>query len=504
MNTKTLFKFAKATITNRTINTVAIFILLAPLLFINVKNSHNWGGDFSQYIHQAINIAEGIPQSETGYIFNDQNPYLGPPAYPVGFPILLVPVYLLFGNSIVAFSGYLSIMLILLFFIVHQFFKIFFNNLISLIMVITIAYNPWILRFKASILSDIPFTLFFIASILFYKRKLCDNNKNIGHSVILGLLIGFSMLIKSIGIIVLIGILAENFIGLLKTYSKTGKIGEYKPKLLNLFFVFITTLIFYYSISFIILPTKTEHYSFFSNLFIYNDLGGALLKSGVYYTELIQNFFSTNILIGAFTLTFFIIGFIKKIFSEFSTIEYIFILFILIILAFPSYQGFRYLLPIFPIIVIYIVKGLMTIQIDFKLRKSYIVIIVGVLLLLNYKNNIQRIIKLQETTIAGPQAPYSIDAFNYIISNTPENSTFAFIKPRVLALYTSRKSVAIGINKSLNDIDDKFTEVGVDYLLTVDDIKNTIFENYIESYIGKLTLIWENEKFKLYKRHIIE
>ena len=78
------------------LNYIFIGLLCLPVLFINIKDTHDWGDDPAQYIHQAKNIVDGKPQSETGYIFNEDN-FLDPKAYPVGFPLLLAPVYCFFG-----------------------------------------------------------------------------------------------------------------------------------------------------------------------------------------------------------------------------------------------------------------------------------------------------------------------------------------------------------------------------------------------------------------------
>ena len=88
-------------------------IVFLPLLFINVRNSSDWGDDFAQYIHQAGNIVKGIPQSETGFIYSQEN-YIGPQAYPVGFPLLLAPAYAVAGNNMLAFTTFISLIYIVL------------------------------------------------------------------------------------------------------------------------------------------------------------------------------------------------------------------------------------------------------------------------------------------------------------------------------------------------------------------------------------------------------
>ena len=65
---------------------ILLFVLLLPVFFINVKESHSWSGDFALYIHQAKNLAEGKPQVETGYIFNDQCFLPSPKHYFRGLP----------------------------------------------------------------------------------------------------------------------------------------------------------------------------------------------------------------------------------------------------------------------------------------------------------------------------------------------------------------------------------------------------------------------------------
>ena len=71
--------------------------LIAVFYLTTIREGHDWGDDFSQYIRHAQNIARGEPYAETGYIYNPQNPDIGPRLYPPGFPVLLTPVVAAFG-----------------------------------------------------------------------------------------------------------------------------------------------------------------------------------------------------------------------------------------------------------------------------------------------------------------------------------------------------------------------------------------------------------------------
>ena len=66
----------------------AVIACLLPLLFLNIKDTHDWGDDFAQYLIEAKNISQGLPLAQSGYV---ENPgyILGPNCYPPGFPLII-------------------------------------------------------------------------------------------------------------------------------------------------------------------------------------------------------------------------------------------------------------------------------------------------------------------------------------------------------------------------------------------------------------------------------
>jgi len=76
----------------------ALCALAIGMFFLaTIREGHVWGDDFSLYIRHAQNIVRGEPYAESGYIYNPQNPLVGPKIYPPGFPLLLAPVVGVFG-----------------------------------------------------------------------------------------------------------------------------------------------------------------------------------------------------------------------------------------------------------------------------------------------------------------------------------------------------------------------------------------------------------------------
>lgn len=471
-----------------------VFLLFIPVLFINVKKSHNWGGDFAQYINQAKCIVEGKSQLETGYIFSEQNPYLGPPTYPVGFPLLLAPVYFFCGNNIMGFSILISICLFVLAIVLYRLYIKYFDRWVSLIITIAFIYNPWLLKFKSSILSEIPFTLFFIGSVYFYKKHFNEEKIQISRSVFLGLLISFSMLIKNMGIVLIAGMIIDQLM------QAIAKKKVYKGSLYNVLIMLFTIIIAYIIVNYLIFPTSTEHYLFFSSLFKFDDIGTVVTGSYKYYAGLLMNFFSEDAVISSFTISLFLIGFIKKLLTRSDVVDYIFLIYGLIILIFPAIQGFRYLLPVYPIVLLYIVFGFKSLKFDIKTQRiRYFQILLFLIMIFFYWKGFRSVWNYHKSTLAGPQTEYSQEAFSYIRAHTDEFAVFAFVKPRVLALYAERPSIGFGMGYSLEEMNEMYSSVGVNYIVTVEDKHNIIIDNYIEQFCSELELFWTNERFRIYK-----
>lgn len=482
----------------RIIRGSVILLILLPLFFVNVNRSHNWGGDFAQYINQAKCMVEGKNQTETGYIFNEQNPFLGPPSYPVGFPLLLAPVYYFFGNNIKAFLYLITLLMVALGMVYFKLCRKYFSFSFSFILLAALLYNPWLLGFKANVLADIPFTLLFLSSVLFYLNRLQKDGIQLVNAILMGLMVGFTILIKSIGFVLVLALFIDKFIGFFKQYKQEGRADIrifYNPLI-----VFSVVILFYILVNYLIFPTKTESFLFFPALFDLKNLGEIISGSYRSYMRMIKELFSEDHLIGALTLTLFLLGFIRKLIVRADIIDYTFLLILAILMLFPAYQGYRYLIPVIPFILLYILYGLQSIRPGFKAKKEFLLLFLGIIVLLSYHSGIRKEFQPEKYPCQGPQAEYAQEAFNYIVDYTDENAVFAFLKPRVLALYTSRSATGIGMVEDVSEMDRKFSELGVEYLLTVEELESARLVNYISRYQGKLEEIWSNDRCVIYQR----
>ena len=483
---------------------LVIALLVLPVFFINVTDSHDWGGDFAQYISQAKNIVEGKPHYETGYIFNDNAPVLGPPAYPAGFPLLLAPVYLLSGNSIMAFSIYISLFLFLLGLLMFAFFKKYFDNLISIILVLIIIYNPWLLRFKMEIMSEIPFTFFLILSILFYQKKY--NNIYL-NAIIVGLLAAVLTSIRTIGIIFPLAIIFDFIISFLKDRKNTDK------NILRLFtyrfvIIFITAIISYIILNILLFPMPPDSSVPYISVFNFEIFRQTVLENLSYYIKVFQFFFSpynkgwefVSLILSSVVFTFILLGMINKFSRKFDIKDIIILLYLFVIMIYPyKGSGFRFLLPVLPLFMYYLIIGLKSIKLNFRFNNIILTLVLSAFVLIQYISGISNILKHQNRILPGPHEFSTVEAFSFIKENTPEKTIIVFTKPRVLALYTDRRSLSNERNETLIKMKNKFDEVGVDFYLIHNEISDDSIKKYINVNNEFIELVWNNKKFYLYK-----
>ncbi len=142
-----------------------LFTLLIAVNLFTLKDGHNWGGDWGQYVIHAQNLLLGEP-------YNNGIMIEKAVVYPPGFPLLIAPVLKTFGLNFKALkciniaAWYLSILF--LFFILKR----YITRSQALLCALFLSASSFFFVFKQNILSDIPFTLFLIAALWALESKL--------------------------------------------------------------------------------------------------------------------------------------------------------------------------------------------------------------------------------------------------------------------------------------------------------------------------------------------
>lgn len=480
-------------------------VVLIPLFFINMQSVHNWGDDFALYLHQAKNLVEGESPQETGLIYNEENPIMVD-SVSIGFSILLSPVYAIWGDKIIAYSAYMTLFLLIAAIALLVFYRRRFPFWLSLILILLIVYNRWVLAFKYNILSDIPFFALLIIAFNLYEKEW--KNKLVKF-IILGLLAGFITSVRTLGVIFILSVIAITIYELISFRLKNGfAYKESKQRIWQLF-LFCTVAVGFFKVLDVIFFPNPKEGSYVGYLQEHNIWQVFTAHINYYYIHFI-GFFKTfkiapfirdiNLII---VLVFLVGGFFVKLLRRIEIIDFFFIGFILIIFAYPANPGFRYLLPLIPFVFIYMTEGFTFLAQNLKMERKYLIAyIFFILLFAQYEPGIAHMSRPEKLEpIYGPQLPASEKVFNYIRQNTPDTAVFVFIKPRALSLYTDRQCMANNNNqRDADSLHQLYLKYRVDYLLeNYNEIRDSALIAYLDKYVDKLEIVYSNNSFRLYK-----
>jgi hypothetical protein len=153
---------------------IAVAIAPAVLAACTLRDGHAWGDDFAQYLVHTRNLVEGKPYGELGFIRAPIHAI----AYPPGFPLLLAPVYWVFGGSLTAMKLELALFFAGTMLIVRRHLSRQLPARVGVALVALVAWNPVFWEFRDNILSDIPF-LFFVA-LSFLAADLSEEAERVG------------------------------------------------------------------------------------------------------------------------------------------------------------------------------------------------------------------------------------------------------------------------------------------------------------------------------------
>ena len=478
---------------------ILLAIILSVFLInsISFKEGHNWGGDFPLYIAQAKSLNDGtidkLVENSTFRYEKSDSVLLSPKLYPWGFPILLTPIYHLFGFNIFAMKFFVNLFFLFSIATIFLIFKGKINNIQNILIIAIIAYNPYFFHFKEHILSDIPFLFFSLFSIFLIQQFIIKKKIWLNESfcyLLIGIFMFISYSIRINGIILLPCLILTQILEY--KYSIT----EHNRKYLTVLKYSIPYIAF--SVLILIIGMTLPRESTYADHFALVTLKG-IFSNVIYYAKLLGHFFSTLIpksgkIIYLITIPFVILGLLEKIKKDYLYIAFSIFTVCLYILA-PGRDGLRYLFPIIPFYLYFLFSGIN--KISFILSNKNIKIDTGLmagiplilLFFLTISVNIYRQYNLKDNIIPGPYQKDSVELFNYILLNTNKDSIVIFDRPRVITLYTNRKSARITNF-------DKIKESGADYVVCR---KNSQVDLEMQKFAQRVNKIFINNTFNLYR-----
>ncbi len=479
---------------------IGVIIIGFFLSYISLQKGHWWGDDFALYIAQAKAFTENsINELQANQKFTSENSayVIGPSIYPWGYPVLISPVYNLFGLNLSALKIFTFVFLSFSLFLVYYLFRKEIGTQIFLFIAI-FSLSPQFYLFKDSILSDIPFMFFALLGLAaiqtFYVKKHILYSPIVGY-LLTGTALFLAYSVRTIGIALLPTLIAcqiydfsINYKFDLKKYVTTNW-QSFLTYLVLFFGLFLYSLYFNYSDASYMSHLEFENF--------YEDIQFNIF----YYINLISEFFEVPVLtnisatLWGVYVPFIVYGAYIKRNEDYALI--LFVIFMLSILIIAPYQGgLRYIFAYLPITFYFLVVGIKKIQNHFTNSSLLHFLLVPVLIIFSQSILIQTFNNFnnKEISIEGPFDKEGEELMNFINSNTLTKDVIIFYKPRALRLLTGRNGFVV---KEVSQILDGRADI----LIIQKNAKNDWFPetDNIKSIKDKLTIIFENEDFFVYR-----
>jgi len=404
-------------------------VLVGLFYVATIRGGQDWPDDFSQYIHHAVNIADGTPYAATGYIYNPHNPGIGPRTYPPGFPLLLVPGIKVFGldfrpMKVLVIGFFVGALLVIV--------ALFGGDLPPphlAALVLVIGLNPFFWEFKDQVLSDIPFLFFVLLSLYLFKRaRAADGSER--RVAMLAVLAGAaayaSYATRVLGIVLVPCFIAHDLM-------RTRRIGR-ETLLAGGTFVALAG----------------AQYLFWIRDSSYLDpfTGGVagVGQSTVAYlrslSTLWENGYSDAVRKGAFVAASVLaaVGYARSLRRDVAVIQLFPWLYVAPVIAWPSFQGIRFLIPLIPFYFYYGLLGIQEMDAAVERRWGRKHLVLATLLAGVGVSYAGRYSTLSFGPLAeGISKPESVQLFEFVRDSTAPTDVLVFSRPRALALFTGRR-----------------------------------------------------------------
>ena len=467
---------------------VLLVLILAVGVFYaaTLRNGHNPGGDFAQYILHARNLAEGRPYADTGYIYNPHFAALGPRSYPPVLPLMLAPLYKCFGLDLFP----MKILLVV-------FFMLFLAACAALAMrslpfpytaalLLVTGLSPFFWNFKDSIVSDIPFLFLVFLFLWFTDRKSGVKTESSGvpwgGGLVCGVMMALALGIRTIGIALPLVLVVDGF-------YRRRKIDSFTAVSCAVFLA----LALVQNAAF---PGGGSYLDQFRGL-----TPGVVLKNAMLYADAMIRFWDNGSAAWGFLrvplflalMLFACAGFWAGM-KKPGPAEWFVLVYLPMVLLWPTPQGARFLIPVFPLFLFWAFKGLERVR-KLRFRKTaFWILMAAVAFTYAAKYGTLNFGPIP----GGMNDQKRMDCVSFIRSHTLQTDVFICDEPRFLALMAGRRATSFFIPRSDAAFWNYASGVHAAYLVVGPGEPGSIRE-IVERHMESLNPVYDKGGFIIYQ-----
>jgi len=450
---------------------VCVILLSALFLAGTINNGHDWGSDFAGYITQAQSITTGTIKDfiiQNRFIIQNSFRTMGPVAYPWGFPLLLAPIYAVFGLNITALKSIGAVCYLLFLFTMFYGFRRTHAPFWLFVLLCIFAFNPGMISFSNQVLSDIPFLFFSTLSVILIGKTTDSRTciiSPVTDRLLTGTVIALSYTIRTNGILLTAVLLSSQLLrGACILFHRAPIVLENtrvnRRTILLQLLPYITMIVFL-GIWHVLFPgggashlAELKQFSvpvLIKNIFYYTLLSSEFFK-GIFSSAFSGQFadISACMLYGICSVLF-VSGIIRRGVKEPYFILYIFYSF-LMYSVWPIPQGLRFLFPILPFCASYVISGFeWVIDAGFRTKEKKILnifVFTGLLLIIGYSavssgKHAYTNLSVRRSAASGPYSVCAQEMFSFITKKIACTEVIVFFKPRVMTMQTGRRAISL-------------------------------------------------------------
>jgi hypothetical protein len=418
-----------------------VFGVIAIAYFCDLKPGHIFvNDDFAAYVMHAANLVEGRPYAVVNYVANPKALWLAPSkGYPPVYPLILVPIYRVFGLNLRAFKVVTVVCFVIFLAIFEALIRTMLSPALSVCASLVLAFNPVFWNQRDYILSEFPYLMFSFAALLVIQRTyecLTPEKLKFGAALLLSILLYVSYGTRTIGIVLLVALVL-------------GDLVKFKRPSRLMMAVLAGTILLILAQSIFISSPKSYFDTFHFSVRM-------TLTNAVYYAKTLsyvwQNGFSKKLQI-VFALFFTALagfGFARNLWKERSAREFYLLGYMAILFVWSAEIGLRGLLPVLPLYFAYGLEEFGKIigplgQLRGQAAITLLLIVCGV----TYSGEIRK--EWLQQPEPNVQDQPARELFSFLQAQTRSSDILIFPKPRSLALFANRPAASFAPDESPED-----------------------------------------------------
>lgn len=464
---------------------LAAALVVGVFYLLTIRTGHEWGDDFSLYLMHARNLAGGLEYRPAEYLH--YSPYIGPDAYPPVFPLLLAPVFWLFGLNLTAMKVVVIVAFVASLLVFGQMLKEQMSPVWQAALIAVAGFCPYVWDQKDRLTSDLVFLVFaYLGMLLVNKAYRAEQpevaDKLDGDRLKLALAIGTVFYLaygtRSLGLLLVPCLLLFDLV--------------HRRKWLPSQFAVAVTAV---TGSLVLLQSRLLHSDrgYYDQLATsFHDSAGAWLQYisgnvfgyGMALTEIWDNGYHrpARLALATAMTVLMAVGYLARVRKKLNYLDLFVAVYLIAVSVVPMDGGGRYLIPLIPFFVLYAWEGLAALPMGNHARNA-VVVALGIAILGSYVAKYTRLdLKTFPDGITKAEA---VEFFDYVKQRTRPSDVFIFTKPRALALFTDRKSSFYPLHLNDKGLWDYFQRINATHIVLGPKGISPEEQEFLTAFVGK-------------------